>query len=85
MDALKAFFRKYNAIPATDAGPAWSQATEDVLIGWFDTYYGMPNRSAPAQKLYDDVVAEIRRRAYMPNCSDAIAHRFVNKILIEKK
>jgi hypothetical protein len=32
-DALKDFFRKYDAVPATDRGPVWSEATDEALIG----------------------------------------------------
>lgn len=32
----KVFFAKYNAVPATDHGPDWSQATDTALAGWVD-------------------------------------------------
>lgn len=34
MDAIKSFFAKYHAVPANDAGPCWSQASDGALIGW---------------------------------------------------
>lgn len=34
MDAIKSFFTKYHAAPASDAGPRWDQASDAALIGW---------------------------------------------------
>jgi hypothetical protein len=34
MDAVKAFFAKYHAVPATDAGPDWANASDEALLGW---------------------------------------------------
>lgn len=35
MDAIKSFFKKYNAVPAGKSGePEWASATTDALIGW---------------------------------------------------
>lgn len=34
MDAVKAFFAKYHAVPATGAGPQWERATDEALLGW---------------------------------------------------
>ncbi len=36
MNAIQAFFRKYHAVPANDAGPQWSQASDAALCGWAD-------------------------------------------------
>ena len=34
MDAVKSFFAKYHAVPASFAGPQWDKATLDALVGW---------------------------------------------------
>lgn len=32
MNSIGSFFRKYGAVPANDAGPIYSQATDDALV-----------------------------------------------------
>jgi hypothetical protein len=34
MDAIKGFFQKYGAVPATRSGPVWSAATGEALAVW---------------------------------------------------
>lgn len=36
MDAVKAFFAKYDAVPANDRGVEWDKAGLDALLGWLD-------------------------------------------------
>lgn len=53
MDAIKSFFRKYDAVPATRSGPSWSQATDEALWGWHRTYRALAVRGL--HRIGDDV------------------------------
>ncbi len=34
MNAIQDFFRKHNAVLATEQGPQWSEASDAALCGW---------------------------------------------------
>jgi hypothetical protein len=86
MNPIQSLFRKYDAVPATDAGPSWSQATETALLGWFRHYAGIcrcgwihdAGREATAAEraaalpIYNEIVAEIATRAKQPDASAGI-------------
>ncbi len=80
------FLRKYNAVPANNAGPQWSQASEEALLGWFASYAAIcrcgwnqgarrdatPQERAAVLPMYNEIVAEIDTRARRPNASPGI-------------
>lgn len=86
MNPVHDFFRRHAAVPADDAGPCWTKATEEALLAWFDDLAPIVrsgwNRSAgrPATheerranlSVYHEVLAEVTRRSNLPNASPAI-------------
>lgn len=34
MDAVKSFFKKYDAVPANLNGPQWSHASDESILRW---------------------------------------------------
>jgi hypothetical protein len=86
MSPIADFFRRHHAVPATDAGPDWSQATDKALLAWFHELAGIvrcgwcPSRQQDATQaerqgqaaVYRDVAAEVQRRAERPDASPEI-------------
>jgi hypothetical protein len=86
VNGVRQFLNKYHAVPANDAGPSWSQASEAALLGWFQTYASVvrcgwhreAQRAAVAVErgamwpVCDQIVNEIARRARRPDASPDI-------------
>lgn len=76
MNPVADFFRRYSAVPATDSGPTWSQASGEVLLEWFNKYAPIVRcawnkeqaRVATAKErhacmwIYNEIVAELKKR-----------------------
>ena len=66
MDAVKGLFAKYNAVPATNAGPDWKHATDEALLGWAEgdcqVWDANPAAHARIVDQMQDVGNELRRR-----------------------
>ena len=60
MDAVHDFFRRYNAVPATDAGPQWETATTDALLDWLTGEFYLIRRGAgdPKRTMLKGALAE---------------------------
>jgi hypothetical protein len=85
-ETIADFFRRHHAVPATDAGPDWSQATNKALLAWFHELAGIvrcgwcPSRqqdATPGERqgqaaAYRLVAAEVQRRAECPDASPEI-------------
>jgi hypothetical protein len=81
MDPIKSFFKRYHAVPADDVGPTWSKATDEALLGWWNTtgpicrtgWNREAGREATREEraglmpAYHEVVAELHRRARQPD------------------
>lgn len=63
-DPIRDFFRRYHAVPATDAGPDWPTATVDALLGWFNGECDLLRRGTgdPARTILKAVVVEVWAR-----------------------
>ena len=64
MDALKSFFRKYAAVPATDAGVTWASATDDALLAWCKCNCEAWDANPDAQPELLPDMKELRREAW---------------------
>ena len=98
MNPISDFFRRYSGVPATDAGPTWSQAEEAVLLDWFNSMASVvrcgwnrqQEREATASErrgcvwVYNEIVAEVRKRANRPNASPAILAAYFRSQLPQK-
>lgn len=66
MNAMQDFFRKYDAVPATDAGPDWRNASTQALIGWAtgdcEVWDKEPDAQARIIDHMQDVGNELHRR-----------------------
>ena len=83
----RGFFRRHHAVPATDRGPDWAKATDEALLGWWESTWPVvrcgwdreKRWSAPlAQRkallpLYNQLAGEIHRRFAKPDCAPAVA------------
>ena len=83
------FFRKYNAVPATDAGPSWRETPEAALLAEFDRLREIvrvgwdreAGREATAAErkaqtwLWHEVAAELKRRAGLEGASGEVLVR----------
>lgn len=59
MNAVQSFFKKYHAIPATNAGPQWDKATTEALIGWADGDCKVWDENADAHARIVDHMADV--------------------------
>lgn len=66
MDAIKAFFTKYHAVPAGQAGPQWDRATDAALLGWAAddcaTWDADPTAHPHLRARMEEVRGELNRR-----------------------
>ncbi len=64
MDAVKSFFAKYNAVPATDAGIDWPLAKDEAVIGWLTGELALLRRGEgdPKRVILKQCIAEAWKR-----------------------
>lgn len=71
------FFRKYGAVPATDSGPNWSQASNDSLFYWAKEdcrlWDGNPAAHHGLVDRMQDIGNELHRRFLRDKASPEIA------------
>jgi hypothetical protein len=76
MDAIRGFFRKYNAVPATDAGPDWTGASDEALAGWAvgmcETWDGGERGGILRSRMADVADEAYRRMERIPEAERAL-------------
>lgn len=86
MDPVKGFFRRHAAVPVTPSGPAWRDADDVSLLAWFRAdraaaVHGWhldaareatPEERAGTLPRYNELAAEVARRARLPGASAAL-------------
>lgn len=81
----KSFFTKYHAVPATDVGVMWTQASETALMGWADSDCAAWDRDESARPhlvvRMGEIATELRRRNEVDGRVGANVNPRVNAIL----
>lgn len=74
MNGIKGFFAKYHAVPASVAGPSWSAASDEALIGWavadcelFDR--GERGHLSRMKDIDQEMVRRCQAAEYGPSCT----------------
>lgn len=86
MNPAADFFRRHGAIPVTPSGPAWRDADDISLLAWFRAdravavhgwHLDAGREATPAERArtlprYNELAAEVARRARLPGASAAL-------------